>query len=114
MSSYDDVSLGENIVSVQAVNNQQISSVATGVSTQAQQAAKSAQPASAAKTGSATSSAQSPAPQASYTVKISAAAQALLAARAEAAETSVQTAQEAGRGDLQAQRLLAKEQAAKA
>jgi hypothetical protein len=32
----------------------------------------------------------------------------------EASETSVQTAQEAGRGDLQAQRLLSREQAAKA
>jgi len=36
------------------------------------------------------------------------------AALAEATETSVQTAQEAGHGDRQAQRLLAKEQAAKA
>jgi hypothetical protein len=33
---------------------------------------------------------------------------------AEATETSVQTAQEAGKGDRQAQRLLAKEAAAKA
>jgi hypothetical protein len=33
---------------------------------------------------------------------------------AESAETSVQTAQEAGKGDQQAQRLLAKEAAAKA
>ncbi|MBB4519790.1 hypothetical protein GGD68_008606 [Paraburkholderia fungorum] len=33
---------------------------------------------------------------------------------AEASETSVQTAQEAGKGDQQAQRLLAKEVAAKA
>jgi len=49
--------------------------------------------------------------QASYTVSISNAARAALA---EATETSVQTAQEAGHGDRQAQRLLAKEQAAKA
>ena len=47
----------------------------------------------------------------SYTVSISNAAHAALA---EATETSVQTAQEAGHGDRQAQRLLAKEQAAKA
>jgi hypothetical protein len=36
------------------------------------------------------------------------------AALAEATETSVQTAQEANRGDLQAQRLLKREQAMKA
>jgi hypothetical protein len=47
----------------------------------------------------------------SYTVSISNAGR---AAMLEASETSVQTAQEAGRGDLQAQRLLSREQAAKA
>jgi hypothetical protein len=46
----------------------------------------------------------------SYTVNISSAAGALLA---EASETSVQTAQEAGNGDQPAQRPLAKEAAAK-
>ena len=54
------------------------------------------------------STASSPSP--SYTVSISNAGR---AAMLEASETSVQTAQEAGRGDLQAQRLLSREQAAK-
>ena len=49
-------------------------------------------------------------PSPSYTVSISNAGR---AAMLEASETSVQTAQEAGRGDLQAQRLLSREQAAK-
>jgi hypothetical protein len=44
-------------------------------------------------------------------VQLSAAAQAALAALLEATETPAQTAQEAGQGDLQAQRLLAKESA---
>jgi hypothetical protein len=47
----------------------------------------------------------------SYTVSISSAARALLV---EANETSVQTSQEAAKGDRLAQRLLAKETAAKA
>lgn len=47
------------------------------------------------------------------TVQLSAAAQAAATAFQEAMETPAQTAQEAGRGDLQAQRLLAKEAAAK-
>ncbi len=46
------------------------------------------------------------------TVQISQAAQTMLAAMKEATETSAQTSKEAGQGDLQAQRLLAKEQAA--
>ena len=50
-------------------------------------------------------------PPASYSVSISSAGRAALA---EATETSVQTAKEAGAGDLQAKRLLAKEAAAKA
>jgi hypothetical protein len=54
---------------------------------------------------------KSPAP--SDTVQLSQAAQATLAALQEARETPAQTAQEAGSGDLQAQRLLAKEAAAK-
>ena len=45
-------------------------------------------------------------------VQLSNAAQAALAALKEAAETPAQTAKEAGNGDLQAQRLLAKEAAA--
>ncbi len=51
-----------------------------------------------------------PQPVAADTVKISSAA---LAAFQEATETSVQTTKEAAKGDLQAQRLLAKEAAAK-
>jgi hypothetical protein len=46
-------------------------------------------------------------------VTLSKAAQAALAAMQEATESSVQTAQEAGRGDMQAQRLLTREAAAK-
>ena len=52
-----------------------------------------------------------PQPVAADTVNISSAA---LAAFQEATETSVQTAKEAAKGDRQAQRLLAKEAAAKA
>ena len=54
-----------------------------------------------------------PQPKAAATdsVQLSAAAQAALAALLEATETPAQTAQEAGQGDLQAQRLLAKESA---
>jgi hypothetical protein len=47
------------------------------------------------------------------TVQLSKAAQATLAALQEARETPAQTAREAGKGDRQAQRLLAKEAAAK-
>jgi hypothetical protein len=46
-------------------------------------------------------------------IQLSPAAQARIAALHEARETSQQTGQEANRGDLQAQRLLAKEAAAK-
>lgn len=45
--------------------------------------------------------------------QLSQAAQAMLAALKEAKETPSQTAQEAGSGDVQAQRLLAKQAAAK-
>jgi hypothetical protein len=45
--------------------------------------------------------------------QLSKAAQATLAALEEATETPAQTAKEAGSGDLQAQRLLAKEAAKK-
>jgi hypothetical protein len=47
------------------------------------------------------------------TVQLSSAAQAMLAALKESSETPAQTAQEAGSGDPQAQRLLAKQAAAK-
>ena len=46
-------------------------------------------------------------------VQLSKTAQAMATALQEARETSFQTAQEAGKGDRQAQRLLAKEAAAK-
>jgi hypothetical protein len=49
----------------------------------------------------------------SDTVQLSPTAQAALAAMKEATETPAQTAKEAGQGDRQAQRLLAKEAAAK-
>jgi len=65
-----------------------------------QQSAPARQPAPAASA--------KPQPAITDTVQISAAAQALQ----EATETSVQTSQEARSGDPQAQRLLAKEEAA--
>jgi hypothetical protein len=52
-------------------------------------------------------------PGSADSVQLSKAAQATLAALQEISETSAQTAKEAGHGDLQAQRLLAKEVAAK-
>jgi hypothetical protein len=64
-------------------------------------------------------SAQKPTESASQTapgtdsVALSKAAQAMVAAMKEAAETPAQTAQEAGHGDLQARALLAKEATAK-
>ena len=67
--------------------------------------------ASPASTGKTSSTASSPASSSSYTVSISNAGRAALL---ESRETSVQTAQEASHGDRTAQRLLAKEQAAKA
>ncbi|MGF6759046.1 hypothetical protein [Paraburkholderia sp. GAS42] len=93
-------------MSVQAINHE------------AMQAAGSTAPATTTKTAeatAATSTSSKPAGAAtapmSYSVSISQAGRAMLA---EATETSVQTAQEAGAGDRQAQRLLAKEAAAKA
>lgn len=62
-------------------------------------------------TASSSSAASTTAPTSSYSVNISNAARALLA---EASETSVKASQEAGKGDQQAQRLLAREAAAKA
>jgi hypothetical protein len=65
-----------------------------------------------------TQSAATPAPAAKESVAstdsvtLSRAAQAALAAMQEAVETSTQTSQEAAKGDLQAQRLLARETAA--
>ena len=51
--------------------------------------------------------------QAPDTVQLSSSALAALAVLKEAAETPTQTAQEAGKGDVQAQHLLAKETAEK-
>jgi hypothetical protein len=54
-----------------------------------------------------------PPTQSKDSVQLSNAAQAAVAALQEARETSTQTLQEAGKGDLQAKRLLAREAAAK-
>ena len=54
-----------------------------------------------------------PAAAASDSVQLSSAARARLAAMQEATETTAQTAKEANSGDLQAQRLQAREAAAK-
>ncbi len=89
-------------MSIQAVGGNATPSVSMSAAASAAQ--------SAAGTSSAGKTASLSSPQGSYTVNISNAARAALA---EFAETSVQTAQEAGRGDHQAQRLLATEQAAK-
>lgn len=86
-------------MSIQAVGQNSTQSVTAGPPTQSVAPASSADKASSST------------PSASYTVSISGAARAALV---EATETSVQTAQEANRGDIQAQRLLAKEQASRA
>lgn len=95
-------------MTIQAVSSQP-PAAATSTGTQKQQATAAAQPASTTQPQSGTT-AQGSTSSASYTVSISSVAR---AAFAEATETSVQTAQEANRGDKQAQRLLAKEQANK-
>jgi len=87
-------------MSIQAVGQNSTQSVTTPPAAQPAAGAPSAD-----KVSSSTSS------SASYAVSISGAARAALV---EATETSIQTAQEANRGDLQAQRLLATEQASKA
>jgi hypothetical protein len=87
-------------MSIQSINQ---SPVQTSVATaQSAQSSKSATP---------STSESKPASSSSYTVSISNAAHAALL---EATESSVQTQKEANHGDLQAQHLLAKEQAAKA
>jgi hypothetical protein len=77
--------------------------------------ATQAQPVSQATGTSAKKPAQSEAKPALSTdsVQLSQTAQAMLAARQEAIETPAQTATESSHGDLQAQRLLAKEAAAR-
>lgn len=74
----------------------------------AQQAKGATQSMSATQSSGNTPSTQSSKPLASYSVSIGSAARAALA---EATETSVQTAKEARGGDIQAQRLLSKENA---
>ena len=97
-------------MSIQAVGQSPTGTTGSAVASGSASGSASAAPASSK---SASSSTESPASSAtsSYTVSISNAARAMLA---EASETSVQTAQEAAKGDHQAQRLLAKETAAKA
>jgi hypothetical protein len=96
-------------MSIQAVSQ------STAQTTHAPAASTSGSTSAASVSGTNPSSASSGSaaaqPAASYTVSISSAARSMLA---EARETSVQTAQEAGKGDQQAQRLLAREAAAKA
>jgi hypothetical protein len=70
----------------------------------------------AQSTGTPTQKATQPRPQSTTSgdsAQLSAVAQASLAALKEATETSAQTTKEAGLGDRQAQRLLAKEAATK-
>src|SRR6516164_8717014 len=99
--------IGEFHIAIQAVSSQP--AVTTSTSAQPQQTTATAQSSTTTQSQSGTT-AQGSTSSASYSVRISNAARAALA---EATETSVQTAQEAGRGDLQAQHLLAKEQASK-
>jgi hypothetical protein len=104
---------GEILMSIQAISSQATGTAAMSTNTQSQQAtghtAATGQATSATQSQSGTA-AQGSTSSASYSVTISNAAR---AAFAEATESSVQTAQEANRGDHQAQRLLAKEQANK-
>lgn len=96
---------GEKIMSVQAINSQPATLATSGTSPTSTQSSPAVQSASSSKATSSSSPDK---------VSISSAAHAAFhAALAEATETSVQTAQEASRGDLQAQRLAAKEKAAK-
>lgn len=92
-------------MSIQAIG--QSTAQASAPSTVSTSSSAASAPASSTSASSTSTSASS---GSSYTVNISGAARALLA---EASETSVQTSQEAGKGDQQAQRLLAKEAAAK-
>ncbi|MEX3946256.1 hypothetical protein AB4Y40_00605 [Paraburkholderia sp. EG287B] len=97
-------------MTIQAVSSQPAVAIAANTGAQNQQATAATQPASKTQAQSSTTTTQASTPSASYAVTISNAARAALA---EATETSVQTSQEANRGDRQAQRLLAKEQANK-
>jgi len=88
-----------------AISNSAYTNQTTAV--QAQPAAKAAAP----SPKPAPAKAPAPSPAVNDTVQISNAARAMMQ---EAIETPVQTAKEAAKGDRQAQRLLAKEAAAKA
>ncbi|CAD6538445.1 hypothetical protein LMG27952_03356 [Paraburkholderia hiiakae] len=96
-------------MTIQVVSSQPAAATVANTGAQNQQAAAAGQPASKTQPQSNTTT-QGSTSSASYAVTISNAARTALA---EATETSVQTAQEANRGDRQAQRLLAKEQANK-
>lgn len=98
-------------MSIQATSLQATQPASTSQGAQAAPAANVAKTSHTASAGQTSSSSTSTAPASSTKVSISDTARALLA---EATETSAQTAKEAGHGDRQAQRLLAKEQAAKA
>jgi uncharacterized protein with von Willebrand factor type A (vWA) domain len=102
------ISSGELFMSIQAISSGGSNPLSTNASAQ-QQATTAAQPTTSSSSQNSTAASAS-AQSASYSVTISSAAR---AAFAEATESSVQTAQEANRGDRQAQRLLAKEQANK-
>lgn len=96
-------------MTIQPVSGQPTSASATQAGGLSQKATEAGNASSAPQSQNGTTTQQSASP-ASYTVKIISAARAALA---EAAETSVQTAQEASKGDQQAQRLLARERANK-
>ncbi|MFM0476294.1 hypothetical protein [Paraburkholderia strydomiana] len=97
-------------MSIQAVGQSAVPASAPAVTSNSGSA--STTPASPnSTTASSTTGLSASTSSSSYTVNISSAARALMA---EASETSVQTAQEAGKGDQQAQRLLAREASAKA
>ncbi|RZF25991.1 hypothetical protein EVC45_30310 [Paraburkholderia sp. UYCP14C] len=99
-------------MSIQAVGQTTAGAVGAAVtSSSGSTAASTSTVPTSSTSGSSSTGSTSGTTSSSYTVNISSAARALLA---EASETSVQTAQEAANGDHQAQRLLAKETAAKA
>lgn len=98
-------------MSIQAISTQATGVTTAGAGAQSAGTTKAGATTQAAGGSSTSGTTQAASPTASYTVNISKAAHAALA---EASETSVQTAQEAGHGDQQAQRLLAREQASKA
>ncbi|MGF6934418.1 hypothetical protein OKW41_003557 [Paraburkholderia sp. UCT70] len=97
-------------MSIQAVAQTTAGAMGAAVTSSSGSTATSTVPTSSTR-GSSSAGSTSGTTSSSYTVRISSAARALLA---ESSETSVQTAQEAAKGDRQAQRLLARETAVKA